>query len=496
MGEGDLGGFGDARLRRVGARLLGAMREAPTMCLHALASDRNEAIRFGRFLDNAAVSADEMLVHAGRLTGERAAGRHVLAVQDTTELHFAGHAASKRGFGAAGNGHDIGLFVHPTIALDAASGGVIGLVGAQVINRTAGKATARRSRGADDKESRRWLSGAETAASLLAQAERITVVADRESDLYDLFARRPEGVHLLCRAAQDRSLASGPRLFAACAAWPERERYRIEVPGHGARPARTATVALRFGEVTLRRPATADRNLAETLTLRVVDAAEVGAGDAAEVGAGDAAEVGREDLVHWCLLTTHDVPDLARAREIVVWYRARWTIEQVFRTLKSAGAQAEASQVEEARRFVKLAVAALIAAVRIVQIVIGRDAATGQALSDAADPTDTPMLKAFNAKLEGRTDRLRNPHGPHSLAWFAWIVARLGGWAGCTSKGYKPPGPKTIARGLAKLDSMSLRYSHIAKSSRTLFEDCGNEPSRIRKRIRTRRPRFQIEFKK
>jgi hypothetical protein len=446
MSDGDLGGFGDARLQRVGARLLAAMQDAPTMCVHALAATRCEAVKFGRFLDNNAVSADEMLVHAGRLTGQRSAGRHVLAIQDTTELHFAGHAASKRGFGTAGNGHDIGLFVHPTIAVDAATGGVIGLVGAQVINRTEGRVGDHHVRAADAKESRRWLTGAETASAMLDGAARITVVADREGDIYDLFARRPDTVDLLCRAAQDRALLGPSRLFATCAAWPEQDRYTIDVPVRGPRPARRATVALRFGEITLRRPATGDRRVAETVTLRVVDVAEIAA-------------AGQKDAVHWCLLTTHAVADLARAREIVAWYQARWTIEQVFRTLKSAGAQAETSQVIEARRFVKLAVTALIAAVRIVQIVIGRDAATAQSLGDAADTKDTPMLRAFCAKLEGSTALLKNPHDCTTLAWFAWIVARLGGWSGYTSKGYKPPGPKTIARGLTKLDAMSMGWA-------------------------------------
>lgn len=416
------------------------------MCLHALAETRGETVRYGRFLDNPRVSADEMLVHAGQVTGRRVAGRHVLAIQDTTELHFAGHRASKRGFGTGGNGIDIGLFLHPMIAVDAVSGGVIGLVGAQVMNRTAGRVGERRSRAADDKESRRWLAGAEMAAGVLGDAAMVTVVADREGDIYDQFARRPQAVgasvHLLCRAAQDRTLATGERLFATCAAWKEQGRHTIEVPARGARPARSALVALRFGEVTLRRPATASRNLPETVTLRVVDVMEVAPPDP-------------EDAVHWCLLTTHAVPDLARACEIVGWYRLRWTIEQVFRTLKSAGAQAETSQVTEAKRFVKLAVVALIAAVRIVQIVIGRDATTAQPLSDVADTSDTKMLEAFSAKLEGRTALLKNPHDNTTLAWFAWIVARLGGWSGYTSKGYKPPGPKTIARGLIKLDGMT-----------------------------------------
>lgn len=453
MSEGELGGFGDARLRAAGAALLEALQGTSTVCLHALAKDRNQALRFDRFLENDAVTSGEMLTHAGRLTGVRAAGRAVLAIQDTTELHFEGHAASKRGFGTAGNGTGQGLFLHPVIAVDAATGGVIGLVGATVINRTEGKAAARRGRAADAKESRRWLEGAETAAAALEDAASITMVADRESDVYDQFARRPASVHLLCRAAQDRGLADGGRLFSRIAAWPEQYCYTISVPSRGTRPARAAKVVLRFGEVSLRRPDTAGRALAEAVTVRVVDVAEIDPPQAAPQaplgdGGGDAA-------VHWRLLTTHDVSTLDQALRLVAWYQARWTIEQVFRTLKSAGTRAEQSQVVQARRFVKLATAALIAAVRVMQIVIGRDGSTGQSLADAADPDDAPMLKAVCKTLEGRTEKLKNPHAPDTLAWFAWIVGRLGGWSGYTSRGYKPPGPKTINRGLTKLDAMT-----------------------------------------
>jgi hypothetical protein len=50
--------------------------------------------------------------------------------------------------------------------------------------------------------------------------------------------------------------------------------------------------------------------------------------------------------------------------------------------------------------------------VRVMQIVLARDGSTGQPLSDAADPAEQPMLTALNARLEGRTGKLRNPHPP------------------------------------------------------------------------------------
>src|SRR5208283_323393 len=198
MDQPQLGRFGDRRLASVGDSLLAAMQKQRTMCLHALAENRSQARQFHRFLDNAAVSMREMLVHAGRQTAERAAGRHVLAITDTSELNYATHTGRKRGFGTVGNGQDLGVLVHPVIAVDAEQGGLIGLVGAEVINRPEGqgplaataKAETLKRRPADEKESRRWLAGAETAGAVLADAAMITMVEDRDGDIYDQSAGR------------------------------------------------------------------------------------------------------------------------------------------------------------------------------------------------------------------------------------------------------------------------------------------------------------------
>ena len=198
----------------------------------------------------------------------------------------------------------------------------------------------------------------------------------------------PRGVHLLTRAAQDRSLADGARLFATMDVWPERHRETIVLPDQPGRREREACLALRFGRVSLRRPATADSKLAASVDVFVVDVTEVDTPPGVEP-------------LHWRLLTTHEVTTVVQAQEIVRWYRLRWTIEQVFRTVKSAAMQTDELQVTEARRFVKLAVVALIAAVRIMQIVIGRDGKTEQVLADALDPAHEPALMALNDKARG-----------------------------------------------------------------------------------------------
>ena len=49
-----------------------------------------------------------------------------------------------------------------------------------------------------------------------------------------------------------------------------------------------------------------------------------------------------------------------------------------------------------------------------------------------------PFVEALTVKLEGKTQRLKNPHTKGSLARLAWVVGRLGGWDGYEGHGYKP----------------------------------------------------------
>ena len=146
---------------------------------------------------------------------------------------FPTHEASKRGFGSQANDTCPGVFLHPVLTVDAGNGGVVGLLDCVVLNRTGGKVTDHKKRAADDKESRRWLHGAEIAGDRLTQAAMITMVGDRESDIYDLFARRPANVHLLCRSAHPRAMTTGGLLPKSCAALPEQGHETIDVATEG-----------------------------------------------------------------------------------------------------------------------------------------------------------------------------------------------------------------------------------------------------------------------
>ena len=128
------------------------------------------------------------------------------------------------------------------------------------------------------------------------------------------------------------------------------------------------------------------------------------------------------------MLTTHSVASFNDARKITRIYRARWTIEQVNRTMKTEGFRIETSRVAEGGPFENLAAAVLIAAVRVMQLVGDRDGTAGRPLEDVFDPADRPALEAICATLEGSTARQKNPHKRGSLAYGTWVCARLAGW--------------------------------------------------------------------
>jgi Transposase DDE domain len=423
-----------------------ALVEQPCSCVRRLARTRAREIQFTRFLRNDAVTAAEMASHAAERTAVRAAGRDVVVIQDTSELALGGRRAKANGYGPVGKGGALrGLLLHAVLAVDARDGGVFGLVDAKVWNRKGGKAKPRRARKTPQKESQRWLDASSRAGEVLVAASSITGVSDRESDIYEHFARCPGNMHLIVRACQNRQIETDDAdqinlLFPHVDSLPEQGRLTVKIPAAPGRKARTTELAVRFSRVVLRKPLHgAAPDLPPTIALTMVDVRETSKPDDGKP-------------IHWRLLTTHKVTNLNEARRIVDLYRMRWAIEEFFHTLKTAGFDIEAADIGDPQAMIKFVAATAVAAVTVMQLVKARDGTTDQSLADAFEPADQPILEAISAQLEGKTARQKNPHPSGSLAFAAWVIGRLGGWTGY----YGKPGPQVMRRGLE--DFQRIRY--------------------------------------
>lgn len=423
--------FGDTRVAKRADWLIDRIVATGSLVLRKVGETRAGEVAVHRFLSSPYVSVENIVETLAGRTAAQGKGCRLLTVQDTTEINFVGRDKKRRDFGPGANGRDPGFFIHPVIAIDVETEAVLGLVDAAIWTRAPERVTARRSRTIEEKESGRWLAGCEAAARTLQEAASVTMVADRESDIYLLFARKPAGLDLIVRAAQDRKLADGGRLFGALADTAPLTVTSVKVAPRGpGDKGRIAKVALRAGRLRIARPDTGDLDDApETLELSLVEASETDA------------PAGKTALL-WRLLTTHPVTTAAQAEEVVQLYRLRWRIEQIFRALKSDGLALDDSQLIDAERMFNLAAIGLAGAIRTIQLVDARDGSPRPA-SDVLDATFAVALERLSKKLEGKTARQKNPHPANSLAFVAWITARLGGW-NCY---YKPPGPKTIRDG-------------------------------------------------
>lgn len=423
---------GDVRAAARGAWLFEQIVAMGSLVLRRLGGTRAGEVAAQRYLASPYVTPQIIVQAFSARTAAACAGRRVVAAQDTTEINFSGRGRPARGLGPAGDGASAGFFIHPVVAVDAESEAVLGLAHAQIWTREPGRAARRNQRPVAEKESARWLKGAEAAAEILQAAREVVVVSDQESDLYAHFARRPPGVQLLVRARHDRALAEAAAggLFELLAAQPVLGTQTVRVASRGPGDAgRLATVALRSVRVRVARPGSGEPCDPAALELGLVESREI------DPPPGVAP-------LHWRLATTLPVDGEAAAGEVVQLYRLRWRIEEVFRTLKREGLRLEDSQAQDSDRRFRIAALGLGAAVRILQLVDARDGGA-RPMSDVLDAELLQPAAALGRTREGATDRQKNPHPQGSLAWLAWIVARYGGW-NCYGK---PPGPKTMATG-------------------------------------------------
>ena len=391
---------------------------------------------FWRFINNPRVTTDKLIEGWSQQTAATASGRHVLSIQDTSEIKFRTREGHRRGLGKVGKGNARGVLLHAMIAVNADSGVCLGLTGGEVWTRKR-KKIAHEKRALADKESERWVTTAAQGCEVLAAARMITVINDREGEFFAHWALTPgDNVHLLTRAMHDHALADGGTLYEAV----ERARFCdeavIDLPQRVDRRARQARLSMRMGTVTIKRPQRPGvKDLPKGVEVSFVEVVERRPPKGAEP-------------IHWLLLTTHPIATTADAWRVVSWYKQRWIIEQLFRSLKSQGLRIEDSLLDSAEGLIKLVAIATRVACVVIQLVQARNGGEELPAEFVFTPDEIEALRAINKTLKGRTELQKNHHRPNTMAWAAWIIAKLGGWTGYAS--HRPPGPITFHMGMAR----------------------------------------------
>jgi hypothetical protein len=451
--------LGDARRTARLVKLATVLANQPTASFPQATDDPAMLKAAYRFFDNDDIRAEAILASHVRATAERIA--HVplvLAVQDTTLLDWTDHPATS-GLGPLAKEKHQGLLAHTTLAITPERV-PLGLLTQEVWARDSAtyacQEVGHKQRSIDEKESKKWLTSLAAVNAVHTSTSRqcpsntrLVSVGDREADLYDLFIQeRAEGVDLLVRAAQDRRVESPDeqqqqqqqqqRLWAALEASRVATSVTLNIPRRNKRPARKATLSLRWRQVTLRPP---QRRAAEKLanvTLWGLLVKEVTPPPPPE-----------EEPIEWLLLSTVPILSKEDALERLEWYSCRWGIEVWHKVLKS-GCRIEARQLASAARLERCLTLYSVIAWRILYASM-----LARALPEAPCTAllEEEEWQALYCAIHNRpTPPATVPTLRSAVRW----IGKLGGFLGRNSDG--EPGVSVLWKGFQRLVDLTNMY--------------------------------------
>lgn len=481
-------GFNDLRLQKRHDLLIEQLRSTQKGSIYASSNTRGEQEAFYRFVNNKKVELAELIHLNTRFTvpaqgdGSR---EPLLILQDTTEINLAlGSSALRKEWvstvGCTSNDKTPGLSVLASLVVGADSQRLYGmseliLYGRKqrkISKQRRGKERSLRNRSMDleNKESGAWLMGARSTTAQLGldMKRRSCVVMDREADNYELLRRLSQqcgGAAFLVRCKNDRkvrligqhgegAIEKSTAVLARCASSKLRsfklrkQDFYSKTSGKRIkRAARKAKLSVQFCRVKVEVPkGNGYRTKKPQALLPPVTLIKV-----SEHGRGK-----RQNRIEWTLMTTLPVANEEEAWRIVGYYRSRWHIEQFFRTMK-AGFGIEKSQLqrfEAIKKMIVMVAKASEAAMKLTHAFKQEDASPAEQLFNAEQMNVLQQLgKGYAKKETGKTGS--NPFAEGSMAYAAWVIARLGKWKGDPSSGL--PGPTTMVKGLNRFaDLMNL----------------------------------------
>jgi hypothetical protein len=434
--------LGDLRRSKRLVKVASALAQNPQGALNRAITDWGELIGAYRLLMAKGVSYEAILEPHKQRTRDacRAPGEYLL-VEDTTSLDYSALEATT-GLGRIGDDGGRGLHLHSTLALRVdgwtpecvPAVTAMGLFDQVCWARTAptvGFGKEKKARRLKRKrESQRWAAAFERNGGPPPKV-RWTYIADRESDIYEVFEKcRSHGVEWIVRANQRRALVEEDgSVFDAVAATAPVGSFSLDLRARPGRENRTARLVVRATTVTLRGPWRPGGS-PPPATMNVIEVREEGA------------PVGVEPI-HWVLLTSWFIGSWEAVLRAIKAYTRRWVIEEYHKALKT-GASVEESQLMEARGIRSLVGILAVVGLRLLNMKL-----LAQAEADAPlEPGDVGGEGI--AILERKFGR---PVGGWSQVSVLIAIARLGGFLARKCDGL--PGWLSIWRGWYRLNLMT-----------------------------------------
>lgn len=438
--------FNDVRLvKRLGVILNIFSVQLETSIPKACKS-RSEAKSIYRFLSNDEASAAGIRSGFYRITAERLRAQPVtLFLSDATNIVYSSRQNLK-GIGVLRNFKARGLNLHTTLAVtpDKVVLGIVNQVCWGRKDEDYGKRSERSKKPIQEKESYRWIESLQAAQASLNDDNRGIFIGDRGADVYELFIEsRESNMDLLIRSAHDRTLSDGStKIFQQLLTEDAVGTMTVEVERSGKRKARTATLELRFKNITLTAPGSKKKHGFSDVNLTLVSAIETSEG------------VAEENKIYWKLLTTLPIQSLQDAIYAVKTYAIRWVIERYHYTLKQ-GCSVEKLQLEEAGRIDKAIAIYSIIACRIMALTYIVRVEPEKPCTIALSDDEWKALYCYSKKTT------IVPIHPPTIYQAVRMIAQMGGFLG--RKGDGEPGLKTIWLGLRDLNHAVQMYSIFTK---------------------------------
>ena len=444
--------FKDKRIAKRANAVLAKMTSCGSSVINRFFNNFAKKTASYRMFNNSKVTKEAIVQSYATACSEHIredAGRHVLCIQDTCEINFEGHNLRMRKKGKVPgcvSNEEAGCFLHPTIAIDAESLVPYGFTHIRMWSRNEGSPGCRERKykrlPPEGKESFRWSESIEKTVAALGTSVRVTMLSDRESDVFDVLRRGNSNgntVRLIVRSNQNRRLYdSDIKLHDFMMSLAPEGTYALPLPPSHGRKGRTAKMEIRYTRVCIATPADTHQKYGEGLCYNCIRVSET----------EDSVPEG-EKPIEWVLLTNHDVTSVADAMQCVEWYKCRWYIEELFRILKRKGFMIEDIQLEKTECIEKNILFAVYSALLTITLKHAFDRPELYVDTAATKLFDTDEIEAarlISPSVNGKTAKQQNQYKDGTLPWLSWIIARLGSWSAYLSQ--SRPGYITFKAGL------------------------------------------------